>query len=68
MIPIRAEVGEPMYEYFRHQNLSTFNVSTALVEAKDWLKKVQRIFEYMKLEAHEKLACPVNQLEIEALF
>ena len=31
------------------------------------MKKVQRIFAYMKLEDHEKLACAVNQLEREAL-
>ena len=67
VIPVRAEVGEPVYEHFRRQKPPTFNGSTDPVEAEDWLKKVQRIFAYMKLEDHEKLACAVNQLEREAL-
>ena len=68
VIPVRAEVGEPVYERFRCQKPPTFNSSTDPVEAKDWLKKVQHIFAYMKLEDHEKLACTVNQLEREALY
>ena len=32
------------------------------------MKKVQRIFAYMKLENNEKIACAVNQLEREALY
>ena len=67
VIPALAQVGEPVYERFRRQKPPTFNGSHDPVEAEDWLKKVQRIFAYMKLEDHEKLACAVNQLEREAL-
>ena len=67
VIPALAQVGEPVYERFRRQKQPTFNGSTDPVEAEDWLKKFQRIFAYMKLEDHEKLACAVNQLEREAL-
>ena len=60
VIPIRAEVGELVYERFRRQKPPTFNGSHDPVEAEDWLKNVQRIFAYMKLEDHEKLAYAVN--------
>ena len=68
VIPVKAKVGEPMYEHFRCQKPPTFNGSTDPIEVEDWLKKVQRIFVYMKLEDHEKLAYAVNQLEREALY
>ena len=67
VIPALAQVGEPVYERFRRQKPPTFNGSHDPVEAEDWLKKIQRIFAYMKLEDHEKLAYAVNQLEREAL-
>ena len=67
VIPILAQVGEPVYEHFRRQKSPTFNGSHNPVEAEDWLKKVQRIFAYMKLEDYKKLACAGNQLEREAL-
>ena len=60
VILVRAEVGEPVYERFRHQKPPTFNGSTNPVEVEDWLKKVQRIFAYKKLEDHEKLAYAMN--------
>ena len=55
-----AQVGKLVYERFRCQKPPIFNGSHDPVEAEDWLKKVQRIFAYMKLEDHEKLACAVN--------
>ena len=67
MIPVRAEVREPIYERFRRQKPPTFNGSHDPVEAEDWLKKVQHIFAYIKLEDHEKVTYATNQLESEAL-
>ena len=40
VIPVRAEVGEPVYERFRRQKPPIFNGSHDPVEAEDWLKKV----------------------------
>ena len=47
--------------------MPSFDGSHDPVIAEDWLKKIQRIFAYMRLEDREKVACAVNQLEKEAL-
>ena len=67
VVAIMLRVGEPVYEHFRHQKPPVFNGSLDLAEAEDWLKKIQRIFTYMGLEDHERVACAANQLEREAL-
>ena len=64
--PEVLHVGEPIYERFRRQRPPSFDGSPDPVEAEDWLKKIQRIFAYMRLEDHEKVACAVHQLEKEA--
>ena len=61
------QVGEPIYERFRRQKSPMFSGSPDPAEAEDWLKKIQRIFAYMGLEDHERVACATNQLEREAL-
>ena len=61
------QVGEPVYERFRRQKPPMFSGSPDPAEAEDWLKKIQRIFAYMGLEDHERVACATNQLEREAL-
>ena len=65
-IPVAQIVGEPVYERFGRQKPPTFEGSHDAAEAEDWLKKIQRIFSYMRLEDHEKVACAVHQLEKEA--
>ena len=55
------KVGEPIYERFRHQKPPVFDGSPDPAEAEDWLKKIQRIFTYMGLEDHERIACAANQ-------
>ena len=57
------QVGEPVYERFRRQKPPMFSGSPDPAEAEDWLKKIQRIFAYMGLEDHERVACATNQLE-----
>ena len=47
------QVGELVYECFRHQKLPVFSGSPDPTGADDWLKKIQRIFDYMGLEDHE---------------
>ena len=59
-------VGEPVYERFRRQKPPTFEGTHDPAVAEDWLKKIKRIFAYMGLEDHEKVACAVHQLEKEA--
>ena len=44
-----------------------FSGSPDLAEAEDWLNKIQRIFAYIGLEDHERVACAINKLEREAL-
>ena len=61
------KVREPIYERFRRQKPPVFDGSPDPAEAEDWLKKIQRIFTYMGLEGHERVACAANQLEREAL-
>ena len=54
------QVGEPFYECFRRQKPRMFSGSPDPAEAEDWLKKIQRIFTYMGLEDHERVACAIN--------
>ena len=54
--PIAAHVGELIYDGSRNP-----------VEAEDWIKRLQRIFDYMRLEDHERVACAVHQLEKDGL-
>ena len=56
VVAAMLQVGEPIYKCFRCQKLPVFSGSTNLAEAKDWFKKIQRIFRYMGLEDHEKVA------------
>ena len=51
--PIAAHVGERIYERFGRQKPPQFDGSRNPVEAEDWIKRLQRIFDYMRLEDHE---------------
>ena len=66
-IPIMAPtVGEPVYERFRKQKPPTFNGDADPSLAENWIKRIQQIFTYMQLTDAERVACAVNQLELEA--
>ena len=65
--PIAAHVGELIYERFGRQKPPQFDGSRNPVEAEDWIKRLQRIFDYMRLEDHERVACAVHQLEKDGL-
>ena len=54
------QVGELVYEHFRRQKPLVFSGSPDPAKAEDWLKKIQRIFAYMGLEDHERVACATN--------
>ena len=54
------QVGEPVYERFSRQKPPTFEGTYDPAEAEDWLKRIKRIFNYMGLEDHEKVACAVH--------
>ena len=61
-------MGEPIYERFRHQKPPVFSGYPELVEAKDWLKKIKKIFTYMGLKDHERVTCAANKLKWETLY
>ena len=66
-IPIMAPtVGEPVYERFRKQKPPTFDGNADPSLAENWIKRIQQIFTYMQLTDAERVACAVNQLELEA--
>ena len=65
--PIAAHVGELIYERFGRQKPPQFDGSRNQIEAEDWIKRLQRIFDYMRLEAHERVTCAVHQLEKDGL-
>ena len=67
MAATMPQVDEPIYECFKGQKPPLFSGSPNPVEAEDWLKKIQRIFAYMGLQDHERVACATNLLEREVL-
>ena len=65
--PIQAPiVGEPAYERFRRQQPPIFDGSLDPMVAGDWIRKIQKIFDFMRLTDEERIACAANQLEKSA--
>ena len=61
-LPQNLALIEPMYERFRRQQPPTFDGSADPSIAEDWNKRIQRIFNFMRLSDEEKVMCAVNQL------
>ena len=61
-------VAEPVYERFRRQQPLTFKGTADPSVAEDWIKRIQRIFIFMRLNDEERIACAVNQLEKGASY
>ena len=57
-----------MYERFRRQQPPTFEGTADPSVAEDWIKRIQRIFNFMRLNDEERIACAVNQLEKGASY
>ena len=63
IIAVVLQIGQPVYKHFRRLKPPVFSGSLDPAKTEDWLKKIQRIFAYMGLENHERVACTTNQLE-----
>ena len=63
-----SPVAETVYERFRRQHPLTFDGSMDPVIAEDWVDKLQRIFDFMRLSDEERVACAVHQLEKNARY
>ena len=53
VVPDAAHVRELVYERFGRQKPPQFDGSWNPVKAEDWIKRLQHIFDYMRLEDHE---------------
>ena len=61
------QVKEPIYERFRHQKPTRFDVVHNLTTAKVWIKRLQHILGYVGLTNTKKVACATNQRDKEAM-
>ena len=48
---------EPLYERFRKQNPPTFEGSTNPLEAEEWLRFVEAILDFIRLNDQENISC-----------
>ena len=60
------QVGEPIYEWLRRQNLQRFDRIPDPATVKEWVKCLQHIFGYMELTDTKKVARAINQLDEES--
>ena len=59
-------IDEPIYERFRKQKPPMFQGTPDPAKAENWIKRIQQIFESMKLTDAQKLAYAVYQFDDEA--
>lgn len=55
------------FEHLRRYKPPYFDRMHDPTMTKDWFKRLQPIFGYMRLEDHKKVACGINQLDKETL-
>ncbi|KAL5538563.1 hypothetical protein UlMin_044881 [Ulmus minor] len=59
---------EPLYERFRKQNPPTFEGSTNPLEAEEWLRSVEAILDFMRLNDQEKISCATFMFKKNACY
>ncbi|KAL5541376.1 hypothetical protein UlMin_042467 [Ulmus minor] len=59
---------EPLYERFRKQNPPTFEGSTNPLEAEEWLRSVEAILDFMRLNDQEKISCATFMFKKNARY
>ena len=58
--PQREVHREPLYERFRKQHPPTFDGSTDLLKAEQWLDMLSSILNFMGVEGNDRVACAVH--------
>ncbi|KAL5578529.1 hypothetical protein UlMin_020228 [Ulmus minor] len=64
----RGAETNPLYERFRKQNPHTFEGSTNPLEAEEWLRSVEAILDFMRLNDQEKISCATFMFKKNARY
>ncbi|KAL5579934.1 hypothetical protein UlMin_012376 [Ulmus minor] len=59
---------ESLYESFRKQHPPIFEGSSDPLVAKEWLRSIEDIFNFMRLNDHERVMCAIYMLRKDARF
>ncbi|KAL5554671.1 hypothetical protein UlMin_042072 [Ulmus minor] len=59
---------EPLYERFRKQHPPIFEGSSDPLVAEEWLRSIKDIFNFMRLNDHERVLCAIYMLRKDARF
>ncbi|KAL5572535.1 hypothetical protein UlMin_022132 [Ulmus minor] len=59
---------KPLYERFCKQHPHVFEGSFDLLIAEDWLRSIEYIFNFMRLNKHERVLCAIYMLQKYARF
>ncbi|KAL5554728.1 hypothetical protein UlMin_042129 [Ulmus minor] len=59
---------EPLYERFRKQHPPIFEGSSDPLVAEEWLRSIEDIFNFMRLNDHERVLCAIYMLRKDARF
>ncbi|KAL5549265.1 hypothetical protein UlMin_004496 [Ulmus minor] len=59
---------EPLYERFRKQHPPVFEGSSDPLVAEEWLRSIEDIFNFMRLNDHERVLCAIYMLRKDAQF
>ncbi|KAL5549395.1 hypothetical protein UlMin_004626 [Ulmus minor] len=59
---------EPLYERFRKQHPPVFEGSSNPLIAEEWLRSIEDIFNFMRLNDHERVLCAIYMLRKDARF
>ncbi|KAL5560387.1 hypothetical protein UlMin_036598 [Ulmus minor] len=59
---------EPLYERFRKQHPPVFEGSSDPLVAEEWLRSIEDIFNFMRLNDHERVLCSIYMLRKDARF
>ena len=59
---------EPLYERFRKQHPPIFEGSFDPLVAEEWLRSIEDIFDFMRLNDHERVLCTIYMLQKDARF
>lgn len=59
---------EPLYERLRKQNPPTFEGSTNPLEAEEWLRSMEAILDFMRLNDQEKISCATFMFKKNARY
>ncbi|KAL5547192.1 hypothetical protein UlMin_006879 [Ulmus minor] len=59
---------KPLYERFRKQHPLVFEGSSDPLIAKEWLRSIEDIFNFMRVNDHERVLCAIYMLRKDARF